>query len=167
MAMSLHSFCTWLSETPISLTIQNTSWIIPTVQSIHIMCVALVFSSALLVDLRLLGVMGRQVPVADYGARFLKWIWPTLLVLLATGTILITAEPARSLENPSFQIKMVLLILAMIATAVLQRRLAGDPDYWHSTGGRKATARLIALASMVLWIGIIFAGRWIAYASGK
>ena len=165
MATSLHDFCKWLSETPLSLLIQNVSWIIPTVQSIHILCVAIVFSSALMLDLRLLSVIGRQAPVAEYGARFLRWIWFTLIVLLATGTILIIAEPARSLQNPSFQIKMVLLILAMVATGIVQRRLAADPGYWESTAGRRTRGRVIAVVSLMLWVGIIFAGRWIAYTN--
>ena len=163
MAMWLHDFCKWLSETPLSLMLQNVSWIIPTVQSIHILSVAIVFFSALAVDLRLLGVIGRSHPTAVYATRFLPWIWPTLVVLLVTGTTLIIAEPARSLQNIAFQSKMVMLILAIGATLTLQRPLAADGAYWESTDGRKTTARVIAVASLCLWVGIVLAGRWIAY----
>ena len=163
MAMWLHDFCKWLSETPLSLTIQNVSWIIPTVQSIHILSVAIVFFSAMAVDLRLLGVIGRSAPASAYGARFLPWIWPTLVILLLTGATLIIAEPARSLQNAAFQAKMIMLILAIGATVTLQRPLAADAAYWDSTEGRKTAARVIAVVSICLWVGIVFAGRWIAY----
>lgn len=161
--MTLHAFCEWLAQTPVSLVIQNVSWIIPSVQSIHILCIAIVMSAVFMVDLRLLGVIGRDQPVAAYTSRFLTWIWPTLGVLLISGSILITGEPTRSLENPAFQTKMVLLILAMITTAVLQRPTAKDPAYWELRRGRKLSAAGLAVLSLVLWVGIVFAGRWIAY----
>jgi hypothetical protein len=165
MATSLHAFCQWLSETPLSLVIQNVSWIIPTVQSIHIICVSIVFSSALLMDLRLLNVVGRSQTTAAFASRFLPWIWWTLIVLLLSGTILIIGEPSRSLENPSFQLKMGLLILAIGATLVLQRPLAANQGFWEDPESRKSLGKLIAVASLVLWVGIIFAGRWIAYTN--
>jgi hypothetical protein len=163
MAMSLHAFCLWLAETPLSQTIQNVSWIIPTVQTIHIAGIAMVISSVFMMDLRLLNIAGRGQPTAAYAARFLPWIWWTLPVLLISGAILITGEPTRSLENPAFQTKMVLLVLAMIATAILHRPIAKEPAYWELTPGHRNTARLIAIVSLVLWTCIIFAGRWIAY----
>ena len=163
MAMWLHDFCKWLSETPVSQTIQNVQWIIPTVQSIHILSVAIVFSSALVVDLRLLRVVGKDQPVSLYANRFLHWIWPTLVVLLLTGSILITAEPGRSLQNVAFQAKMVMLILAIALTLTVQRPMATDATYWETGDGRRTTAKVIAIASLILWVCIIFAGRWIAY----
>ena len=161
--MTLHAFCEWLGQTPLSLTIQNVAWIIPMVQSIHILCIAIVISAVFMVDLRLLGVIGRDQPTAAYTSRFLTWIWPTLVVLLLTGSVLITGEPSRSLENPAFQTKMVLLILAMITTAVLQRPTLKDPAYWELSLGRKLSAGALAVLSLAFWVGIVFAGRWIAY----
>jgi len=163
VAISLHAFCEWLAQTPLSLTIQNVSWIIPSVQSIHIACIAIVMSAVFMVDLRLLGVIGRDQPTAAYTSRFLTWIWPTLVVLLLSGSVLITGEPARSLENPAFQTKMVLLVLAMTTTAVLQRPTFKDPAFWELSRGRKISAAALAVLSLALWIGIVFAGRWIAY----
>ena len=161
--MSLHTFCEWLSATPLSLTIQNTSWVIPSVQSVHILCIAIVISAVFVVDLRLLGVLGRGQPTAAYTSRFLPWIWYTLIVLLLSGSILIIGEPSRSLENPAFQLKMTLLLLAMATTAVLQGPLRKEAAYWELTDNRKIGAKMIAVVSMCLWMGIIFCGRWIAY----
>jgi hypothetical protein len=141
------------------------SWIIPTVQSIHILCVSIVFSSALMIDLRMLNLIGRSQPVAGYTARFMPWIWYTLIILLLSGAILIIGEPTRSLENPSFQLKMVLLLAAMTMTAVIQRPLAGNGAYWDEISRRKALAKVVAVVSLCLWVGIIFAGRWIAYTN--
>ncbi len=161
--MTLHGFAQWLGQPPVSQVIQNVSWIIPSVQSIHILCISIVISAVFMVDLRLLGVIGRSQPVAAYTSRFLTWIWPTLVILLISGSILITGEPTRSLENPAFQTKMVLLILAMATTLGLQLPTHKDPAYWELTKGHRMSARALAVLSLVLWVGIVFAGRWIAY----
>lgn len=157
-------FAEWLSDTPVSQVIQNTSWIIPGSQSIHILSIALVMASAVMVMLRILGVFMRDEPTAVVARRFLPWIWYPLIVLLATGTILIVGEPGRSLNNSIFQLKMLLLIGAMTCTLVLQRPLRTNASYWESTPGMRAGGKTIALLSLALWSCIVFAGRWIAYA---
>lgn len=161
--MSLHQFCLWLGATPLSQAIANTAWIIPTVQTLHILAIAALFSSAALVDLRLLRVVGGQEPTIGFARRFLPWIWVALPVLFVSGAVLITAEPYRSLENPVFQLKMALLILAVLVTALLQRPLAQDDGYWEGEGARAVTGKALALTSLALWACIICAGRWIAY----
>jgi len=77
---------------------------------------------------------------------------------------MIIGEPARSLKNPAFQLKMALLVTALIVTALYQVLLRRDPSF-GSPGSRRAAATSIAALSLMLWTGIIFAGRWIAYYS--
>src|SRR3984893_847899 len=161
--MTLNEICNWIDQTALSQWIQIAGWVVPTVQTIHILAIAVVASSALMLDLRLIGVFWANRPLEAVKARFLPLVWWPLLVLLATGVIMIIAEPARSLKNPAFQLKMLLLIAALIVTALfqfLQRRSAafGGPRF----GPRMAMATL-AIVSMLLWSSIIFAGRWIAY----
>ncbi len=156
----LQSFCDWLSNTPVSLKIQTVLWIIPAVQSIHILCVAVVMSSMAMLDLRLLGIAGQRQPVSRVVGRFVPWAWRALPILLATGSILIIGEPSRELLNPYFRAKMVMLVVVIGITLVVQRRNKRDSAYWES---RKFAARFAGLASLLLWVGIVTAGRWIAY----
>jgi hypothetical protein len=159
----LQAFCDWLRNTHLSQVFQNVFWIIPTMQSIHIASVAIVISSVLMLDLKLIGVIGRDQTGGAYAARYLPWVWFTLPVLLTTGTVLIIAEPSRELPNPAFQAKMAMLLTTIVVTFFLQRPLATQPSYWEATGGRRMTARAIVLVTLLLWVGVIFAGRWIAY----
>jgi hypothetical protein len=161
----LNDFCSWLDQTAMSQIIQRTTWIVPTVQTIHILAIAVVAASALMVNLRLIGVFGADQSLKDVSSRFLPFVWWPMLVLLATGTIMIVGEPARSLKNPAFQLKMGLLIVALILTGIYQFRLRRDPAFGELTAGRRIGATTIATLSMLLWTGIIFAGRWIAYYS--
>jgi hypothetical protein len=161
--LGLSGFSKWLAGTEVSHIIQTTTWIIPTLQTIHILCVAAVFSSAILVDLRIWRVLERDVPLPEMAQRFLPTIWPVLLVLLLTGSLLIVGEPRRSLVNSTFYLKMALLLLAIALTLALQRAIASSPDFWDKDLSRRIVARIAATLSILVWCGILFAGRWIAY----
>jgi hypothetical protein len=160
---SLDRFCAWLEQTPLSQTIQTTAWVVPAVQTIHILAIAAVLGSVLMIDLRLLGILGREQSLARVSERFRPVIWWTLPILLASGILMIVGEPVRSLENPIFQLKMLLLIAAIAATLSYQIPLGKDRAFWEVTSSRRGVARLIAVVSLLLWVSIVFAGRWIAY----
>ena len=163
MQAALSELSKWLAATSLSHTIQSVGWIIPTLQTIHILCVAVVFSSAILVDFRVLRLFERDVPLAQISRRFLLPIWPVLLVLLVTGSLLIIGEPRRSLLNSTFYLKMALLLVALLLTFGLQRSIASSPGFWDKDRGRRMAGKALATLSIAVWCGILFAGRWIAY----
>ena len=156
----IQSFCNWLSSTSLSLTIQTVMWIIPAVQTVHILCVAMVMSCMAMLDLRLIGVAGKRQSVSRMVSRFIPWVWGALPVLLATGIILIIGEPSRELLNPYFRAKMLMLAIVIAITFVVQRQNNKDATFWEA---RRERAALAGVVSLLLWVGIITAGRWIAY----
>jgi hypothetical protein len=162
---SIDTFCWWLEHTALSQTIQSVGWIVPAIQTIHILAITVVAASALMIDLRLIGVFSADRPLREVSARFLPLVWWPLLVLLATGTIMIIGEPARSLKNPAFQLKMALLITVLVVTALYQLLLRRDPRLGSPESDHRGATVTIATLSMLLWSGVIFAGRWIAYYS--
>jgi hypothetical protein len=159
----LSEFSKWLAATPLSHTIQAVGWIIATLQTIHILGVAVVFSSAILVDLRIWRLLGHDEPLPEVARRFLPAIWPVLLILLITGSLLIIGEPRRSLLNSTFYLKMALLAVAILLTAGLQRSIASSPNFWDRDRTRRIAGQFAATVSILVWCGILFAGRWIAY----
>jgi hypothetical protein len=160
---SVNIICTWLEQTPVSQAIQVTSWVVPAVQTVHILAIAAVAGSALMIDLRLLGVVAADQPLKDVSSRFLPFIWWPLLILLATGTIMIIGEPPRTLKNPVFQLKMALLVVAVTVTGLFQYLLRRNPAFGDPGSRQRFAAEAIAVLSLLLWSGIIFSGRWIAY----
>ncbi|MEO8307463.1 MAG: DUF6644 family protein [Pseudomonadota bacterium] len=155
--MNLHAFSDWLSATPFSQAIQVTSWAIPGIQTVHLLGIAILFSSALIVFLRVAGygLTSETLPVV--AQRFISAIWVLLLILLVSGLLLITAEPGRTITNPVFYAKMTMLALVICITlwlARVSRRQQVRPSALHIA---------VAAFGMLLWIGIIFAGRFIAY----
>jgi hypothetical protein len=160
---SLNEICAWIDATALSQAIQVTNWVVPTVQTIHILAIAVVVSSVLMIDLRLIGLFWADRPLNQVSSRFLPLVWWPLLVLLATGAIMIIAEPARSLKNPAFQLKMSVLLAALAVTGLFQFLQRRNATFGDLRSGSRAAAAAVAIVSMLLWSAIVFAGRWIAY----
>lgn len=152
-----------LARSSLSLLFQETSWVVPAIQTVHILSVGAVVSSALFVTLRLLGVSARDVSAQHVARRFLPLLWWNLPILLLSGAVLIVAEPARSLQNPAFYWKMGLLLGASAVTLAYQLPLRRDAAFWQQSSTRRLASKLLSGASFSLWIGVVVAGRFIAY----
>jgi hypothetical protein len=161
--ISVLRFCEWLDATRLSTEIKTIEWLIPTIQTIHILSISAVMGAAAMVNLRILGALPRTQSLAAAAHRFVPWIWWALLVLFLSGCTLIIGEPARSLPNPAFLLKMSMLAVVLLITLALQRGLRRDAGFWESSAPRRISGRLLAGVSLGLWVGIVFAGRWIAY----
>ena len=156
-------FSDWLSATPFSLVIQTQEWIIPAIQSMHIMAVSVIMGSAIMIDLKLLGVAARGSSISDANRRFLPWIWSAMGLLLLTGALLTAAGPRRELLNDIFRLKMGLILLIVAVTAAFQHTVRRNSAAWDEDPGKKMPARLLAIGSLAVWVAILFCGRWIAY----
>lgn len=145
------AFCNWLAETRISAALGRVEWVVPGVQSVHLLLIAAVMGAVLFLGLRLLGLHGTAESVAVAARRLLPVIWGGVAGLGATGAVLIVAEPARELTNPAFGCKMLLLGLMLLVTLHVQRQLS------------RAPGRVWGAVTLIGWVGILAAGRWIAY----
>ena len=159
----LQHFARWLADTPPSQFIQNVLWVIPAVQTVHILAIAVVMSSVAMVDLRIFRLAGCEASMQETADRYLPWIWGALCVLAATGLVLITGEPIRSLTNPAFQLKMAMLALAVTITVAFQLTVRRHVGFWDLAPRSAPAARVMALLTLLLWFAIAVAGRWIAY----
>jgi len=156
--MTIAEFSDWLSTTAASQYIQVTDGVIPALQTVHIVCVAVVFAAAVMVDLRVLGTGLKSETLKAVAERFIPSIWVCIVILLATGALLIVAEPGRTLANPSFYLKLTALFLAIVVTLWLKGFAQGS----RPVSGLPVVA---AIVSMLLWMTVIVAGRYIAYTT--
>ena len=160
--MSLHEFSKALYATPISTGIRETFGFIPTTQSLHILAIAVVVGSALVTDLRLAGVLATDETPQTVVRRYLPWMWAAIVVLLVTGGTLVVAEPNRVLANPLFWIKMALVLFAFGLTLLFRYPIL-HPQFQLEHVRWAALAKPLAWVSLLVWIAVIFCGRWIAY----
>ena len=156
----MKSFAEWLSTTFLSVFIQNhNSWAIPTIQSIHIVGIAIVLGSVFMIDLRLLGWAGMDQTLRQTTNRFGPWMMGALWLMLATGILMVIGEPVRELMTFSFWLKMFLVAVGTVIAAVFQRKVRkheGDPI---PSGPLKS----LAVLTFLIWTCIIILGRLIAY----
>jgi uncharacterized membrane protein SirB2 len=151
----------WLQSTSASNAIKSVSWVIPFVQSIHIVTIGIVFVSCLMIALRVLGVMRSDEPVEAVWRRFAPWMWTGLIVMAATGITLVVGEPEREFGAISFWTKMLLVAIGVSGTALYGRSIkaaavGAQAEFPVST---KAASILI----VIVWLAVIFLGRAIAY----
>jgi hypothetical protein len=161
----IHALIHWIMGTSASKTVANVFWIIPTVQTVHILAISVVVSTMGMLDLRLMGITGKRYTIRALTARYLPWMWISVIVLLITGVILITGEPDRALGNWVFQVKMALLVTVLLLTVGFNRILKRNSSFWEAPSTHQGAAKVTGLVSLLLWIGIVVAGRWIAYAA--
>ena len=161
--MNIYEISGALYTTSISTGIRETAGVIPATQSIHIIAIAVVVGSALVTDLRLAGVLATDETPQTVVRRYLPWMWTAIAVLLATGAILAVGEPNRVFANPVFWTKMALVVLGFGLT-LLFRYPFMHPEFRLDQARWVALAKPMAWLSLLVWIAVIFCGRWIAYA---
>ena len=166
----------WLRTTPmtpLSLAIQKTSlsalidqhfWVIPIIQTIHILAIAATIGSVLMINLRIFQFAGRSRTMTETVRRYLPWVWWGLLVLLITGIGMTIGEPVRELTNPIFWIKMVMIVVAAAISLWFQDSVRRNVARWELTHSGRVVIRAGSAAVIVMWCLIMLAGRWIAYA---
>ena len=136
----------------------------PIAQALHILGIAVVMASIVMVDLKFLGVAVPSQNVSEMIGRLLPWTWWALLLNAITGLLFVVAQPARYFFNPVVGWKFSMLVPAVALAFVVYRLSKREAGYWEQSAARRLSGKVIAAVSLVLWIGVVLAGRWIAYA---
>jgi hypothetical protein len=164
--VTLLTLCHWLENTPVALAVRESIWMFDIFETVHTLGIILVAGTIMLVDLRLLGMGLRREPVSDVVSRIVPWtLWGFVLMFL-TGGLLFCAEAVRLYTSPAFRIKLVLLMLAALNAFVFHVTVYRSAAEWNQAAVTPVRARVAGLLSLLLWIGIIAAGRAIAYGPG-
>ncbi|MEX2582840.1 MAG: DUF6644 family protein [Gemmatimonadota bacterium] len=157
------SFFEWLETTPWSIALLESLYVWPLLESTHVLSLALFVGTAIMMDLRLLGISFRSVPATAFTGRLLPWNHIGFAVMVITGLALFYASPIRYYYNIFFRAKMLLLILAGLNVWLFHsriHRLVGD---WDTDPVPPRAARFAAAVSIMAWAGVVVTGRMIAY----
>ena len=156
------AFWSWLETLPLAEHIGFTWWF-PFLESLHVLGVGLVVGSILMVDLRLLGVTALSVPASRMTRELIRWTWGAFVLAVFTGFGMFMTRAGTYIANPAFQIKLLFLLLAGVNMAWFQFRTLRGVAGWDTAARPPRAARIAGIASLVLWIGVIFAGRWVGH----
>jgi hypothetical protein len=137
-------------------------WLYPMVEIVHIVGFVVLVGAAVMFDLRLLG-LARHLPAADLARYLLPWARTSLLLVLPSGLLLFTAHATEWAASPVFRLKLLLLAAAALNAALFHRWPFQSVATWNRACPAPVTARCAAVASLLLWLGVIACGRLLAY----
>jgi hypothetical protein len=155
--MDLLPFFEWMESTAITKAIQQSDYINAMANVLHLLSLTVFAGAVLIVDLRLLGRGMRDQPLAQVARDAQPWLVGGFLAMLATGIPQLFATPIKEYYSPYFWFKMQVLIVALIFTFTLRRRVTqADERRLGPIWGK-----LVALASLALWTTVAVSGRLI------
>ncbi|MBF8300900.1 MAG: hypothetical protein HW394_1270 [Acidobacteria bacterium] len=156
-------FSEWLAETPWSIALHESLYGYAIVESVHVWSLCGFLSMAVLVDVRLLGLALRDVPVSTVIRRILPWSKAGFVVMVITGALLFFAIPVRTYHSVFFRLKVILLVMAGANAWWFHLRTEPGVAAWDVGAVIPRRARLAGALSLAIWALVVIAGRMIAY----
>lgn len=150
-------FLKWLAGTALATNIRESLLLFPLLESAHVFSLALVVGTILVVDLRLLGVASVRRPFERVASDTFKWTWGAFALTAATGLLMFTTNAPVYYHNFYFRAKMVLLLAAGVNMLIFEL----------SRRSVERVGKAVAIASLTLWLGIIFMGRMIGFTTTR
>jgi hypothetical protein len=138
----------------------------PIIEGIHVMALATVFGSIFIVDLRLLGYPNTERTFSRLHHELLRWTWGAFGIAVVTGVLLFMVNAITYYNNTAFRLKLVAIVLAGINMAVFELVTAKSVPSWDRGVPTPTAARVAGALSIVLWVSVIFFGRWIGFTKG-
>ena len=141
-------------------------WLYPTVETVHIVGIGLLFGSIAILDLRLLG-FSRRIPVKLLARHVLPWTAASFLLIVPSGFLMFSAHATEFISSPVFVLKMCLILGAGLNAALFHAVVSPSVEVWDSEEMRKLppppSARVSAAVSLLIWMSVIACGRLLAY----
>jgi Family of unknown function (DUF6644) len=158
--ISLLQWFTAIYNSSVGKGIRESYWLFPVIEAMHLLGLAVIGGAVLIVDLRLLGFGLRRQPVADLARDAQPWLIGSLIFMFATGILLFTSEATKCYYHEAFWFKMTSLLLAIVFTFTVHRKVAfaGEKQI------RPVWCKTAALVSVILWSGVGIGGRWIGFS---
>ena len=141
-------------------------WLYPSVETVHIVGIGLLFGSIAILDLRLLG-FSRNIGVKALARHVLPWTAASFILIVPSGLLMFTAHATEFIQSPVFALKMGLILTAGLNAALFHAIVFPSVEVWDSEEMRKLppppSVRISALVSILIWISVIACGRLLAY----
>jgi hypothetical protein len=159
LSESFLPFFEWCGRTWLGTTVRDTVWAFPVIETFHLLALAVLLGTVLIVNLRVFGLGARYSPDRQTARELEPWMLVSLAVLILSGIPMFLSEPMKCYESYSFPIKITLLVLAILWHFTIQRKWSA-PDPGPAT---PLKGKVAACVSIALWAGIGMAGKGIPY----
>jgi hypothetical protein len=139
---------------------------LPIIESVHVMAVALVFGTIILVDLRLLGIRDTDRPFTRVFRELVRWTWLGFAIAATTGVLLFIPNAQTYVVNTAFKLKLAALACAGINMAVFEFTTLRSVAKWDTQVPVPFAAKMAGVTSVIIWTSVIVFGRWIGFTKG-
>lgn len=152
----------WLESSGLAAAIRQSLWMYPALEIIHILGIVLLVGAALLFDIRLLGSY-QNLPIQDLSRYLLPWSRRGLILVIPSGFLLFITNAESLGFDPTFWLKMILLMVAGLNALVFHKLGFQDQKDLKILLKTPFHHKIQALISIVVWIAVIACGRFLAY----
>jgi hypothetical protein len=153
-----HSIFAALQQSALGTAIQQSTWMFPTIETIHVFALAAVFGSIALVDLRLLGLVSKDRSVTVVTNELLPWTWGAFVVAAISGSLLFSSRAADYMHIWEFPTKFVFMALAGANMLVFHFITQKSISSWD-IGKPIMGARVAGGLSLFFWVAVVFCAR--------
>jgi hypothetical protein len=143
--------------------IRESGYTYPMIMATHLSAIAIFGGLILMTDLRLLGLALTSTSITDVVGQLRRWKQIGFVIMVTAGLLLATSEAEKYHANPYFWLKMLLLVLVGVHALVFRNTVYRNTEALDRAPQIPGVAKAAAITSLILWIGIASAGRWIAY----
>jgi hypothetical protein len=154
--MTLYHIAQTIEASALGQTIRESTWLFPAIESTHLLALALLGGSILIMALSILG-WGLKTPVAELYKSAHRYFNAAVIVLVITGVFLGISEPVKLYGREAFLVKMISLAVALLVTYFVFNPLI-------RRGASAATLRIVTIFTMAAWLMVAMAGRWIGFS---
>ena len=161
--MSLLGFFDWLASTAGSIALHESLYAYRIVSTVHVVTLSVFVGTAALLDLRLLGVALRSIPVSEVAGRLRPWTMAGFALMIVSGALLFYANPSPRFQNVFFRMKMAMLVGAGVNAWLFHRQVFPRVAEWDDDPVPPRRARMAGGLALALWAAMIVSGRMIAY----
>lgn len=162
--MDIQTLLDQLEASSVAQFMQTSAWAFPTVESIHVIAITIVFGVIAIVDLRLLGVASRSRRFTEVARDCLHWTWAAFGLAVISGCVMFATNAHTYFDNGWFRLKMLFLLLAGINMLVFELITVRSVAQWDDgTATLPNSVRVAGFLSISFWIAVIVCGRWIGF----
>jgi len=151
--MLLH-LCRWLQDNSLIALLNGTAWTAAALEIVHYFSMFILVGAMVIVDLRVLGLVGRRQDATQLADLLFPWIWISLVFNFVSGFLMFAGSATSYYRNDIFYDKVAVILVAIIANIIVQQKVRK----WGQLPEMPASAKLVAFISIGLWIGAIIAG---------
>lgn len=154
--MTLYHTAQNIEASALGQTIRESTWLFPAIESTHLLALALLGGSILILALSILG-WGLKTPLTELYRSAHRYWNAAVIVLLITGVLLGISEPVKLYGRQAFWVKMISLAIALAVTYLVFNPLVrrGASDVW---------LRGVTIVTIAAWLTVAMAGRWIGFS---